>query len=292
MEAIHELSLDRWHGPFAAETQADALAALENGQVLVFPKLVFNVQPAELPFLSEGALDGTRKNISFDPATGTCHGTTLQGADLARLAAMLNRFGTQAETLLRNLLPRYAPALERARTSFRPAEISGRQYAPRKDDRRLHVDAFPTRPMHTRRILRMFTNAAVDGTSREWRVGEPFPDFAGKFLPRVRGALPGEGWILAQLGLTKGRRSAYDHIMLRLHDAAKLDDDYQARGPSLPLAFPPGTSWLCFSDQVLHAAMAGHHALEQTFHLPVEQMAMPEQAPLRVLERLSGRRLA
>ena len=52
-----------------------------------------------------------------------------------------------------------------------------------------------------------------------------------------------------------------------------------------------GSSWLCFTDQVLHAAMAGHHALEQTFYVPVEQMAMPALSPLRVLEAMRGRAL-
>jgi hypothetical protein len=42
----------------------------------------------------------------------------------------------------------------------------------------------------------------------------------------------------------------------------------------------------------LHAALSGHCALEQTFHLPVDAMADPAKAPLRVLERLTGRALA
>lgn len=290
-DRVDELPIDHWQGPFMAEAQDSALATLEAGRVLVLPRLGFTFEPAEARFLADGGLDGSRKNISLDPTTGRCHGSALQGEDLAQLTAVLDRFARQAETLLRDLLPRYAPVLERARTSFRPAEIKGRDYAPRKDDRRLHVDAFPTRPMRTRRILRLFTNVAADGTAREWRIGEPFPEFAGKFLSRVRHPLPGEGWMLAQLGLTKGRRSQYDHLMLRLHDAAKQDDSYQTGAPALTIAFPPGTSWLCFTDEVMHAALAGHHALEQTFHIPVEHMAMPERAPLRVLERLSGRRL-
>jgi hypothetical protein len=98
---------------------------------------------------------------------------------------MLRRFGDAAEALLRDLLPGYAPALERARTSFRPAEIAGREYSPRHDDRLLHVDAFPSRPMRGRRILRLFCNVAADGAPRAWRVGEPFPDFARQFLPRA-----------------------------------------------------------------------------------------------------------
>ncbi len=146
--------------------------------------------------------------------------------------------------------------------------------------------------MHGRRILRLFCNIAPDGAPRLWRVGEPFADFAASFLPRVRPPLPGQTWALARLGLTKGTRSRYDTLMLGLHDAAKLDEAYQTRGPSTDLSLPAGSTWLCFTDQVLHAAMSGHCALEQTFHLPVTAMRRPEQSPLRVLESLAGRALA
>ena len=287
-----ELKLAEWDGPFAPEHQAAALAGLESGQVLFLPRLGFVAAAAERPLLAAGALDDTRKNISLDPATGTLHGTALAGAERALLTAMLDRFARQATALLRGLLPRYAPTLERARTSFRPAEIAGRRAAPRQDDTRLHVDAFPTRPMRGRRILRVFANIAPDGAARDWRVGEPFADFAQAFLPRVRAGLPGQGWLMQRLGLTRGRRAPYDFLMLGLHDAGKLDEGYQAGAPRTDVSFPAGTVWLCYTDAVLHAAMAGHCALEQTFHLPVAAMAQPEQAPLRVLERLAGRALA
>ncbi len=292
MDVTLTLPIMQWEGPFDPPAQAAAIAALEAGQVLVLPQLSFVLTGAEPTLLDRGALDDSRKNVSFDPATGATLGTGFAGAELATLTAMLARFGAQAEALVRGLLPRYAPALERARTSFRPAEIAGRAYAARKDDRRLHVDAFPTRPMHGRRILRLFSNIAPDGTPRAWRVGEPFADFAAKFFPRVRGPLPAQAWAMERLGLTKGRRSAYDFYMLGLHDAGKLDSAYQTEAPSHPLSFAPGTTWLCFTDSVLHAAMAGRFALEQTFHLPVAAMARPEQAPLRVLEKLAGRALA
>jgi hypothetical protein len=55
--------------------------------------------------------------------------------------------------------------------------------------------------------------------------------------------------------------------------------------------FDAGATWFCFTDQVLHAALAGHAALEQTFYLPVEAMAAPSTSPLRVLEGLTGRAL-
>jgi hypothetical protein len=104
--------------------------------------------------------------------------------------------------------------LEQARTSFRPNEVAGRNYSPRHDDRRLHVDAFPSRPMAGKRILRLFSNVSPDGVVRAWRVGERFEPFARRFLPRAGRPLPGSAWLLEQLGITKGRRSAYDHLML------------------------------------------------------------------------------
>jgi hypothetical protein len=79
--------------------------------------------------------------------------------------------------------------------------------------------------------------------------------------------------------------------MLSLHDAAKLDEAFQQNSPHQAVAFPPGCCWLVFTDQVLHAALGGEFALEQTFHLDVGEMIEPDRAPIRVLERLSGRSL-
>ena len=290
-EVVAEFDATIWTGPFSGDERARAVAALEGGRVVFLPRLPFELLPAEQAFRTDKTLDDSRKNISFDPKTGRCHGSGFEGERLAALTAMLDRFGRGAESLVRELLPRYAPALERARTSFRPAEIAGRSYTPRHDDKRLHVDAFPTRPMRGRRILRLFSNIAPDGVMREWRVGEPFPDFAQKFLPRVKPMAPGQAWVMDLLGLTKGRRTPYDQIMLGLHDGGKLDAGYQANAPRAALSFPTGSTWMCFTDSVLHAALAGRCALEQTFHLPVEAMAEPDRSPLRVLERLSGRAL-
>ena len=283
--------LEAWDAPIAAAVGERAVAALEQGRVVFLPRLAFGLGAEEQRLLAVSAADASRKNISFDPASGRCHGTTATGEELARLGAMLDRFARLAEALVSNLAPDWAPHLERARTSFRPAEIEGRSYTPRHDDRLLHVDAFPTRPSGGRRILRVFANIAPDGAVRRWRVGEPFADFAPRFLGRRRGMLPGEARTLAWLGLTRGRRSRYDHLMLGLHDAAKLDAHWQQTSPRHEIGFPAGSAWLCFTDAVLHAALAGHMALEQTFHLPVEAMRQPELAPLRVLERLTDRRL-
>jgi hypothetical protein len=79
--------------------------------------------------------------------------------------------------------------------------------------------------------------------------------------------------------------------MLALHDGAKLDAAYQRSAPRRELAFPPGATWIVYTDSTVHAAIAGRFALEQTFYLPLAAMAVPQAAPARILERLTGRKL-
>ena len=286
---LETLALDRWQGPYDPGLKARARAALEQGAVLLFPHLGFALSDAEKPFLDARVSDGTAKNISLDHATGRMQACALAGDKAASLAAMIERFGSQATQLVQDLLP--YRNVERARTSFRPVEVKGRHYSKISDDRLLHIDAFPSRPMRGRRILRFFANVAP-ASSRHWHVGEPFEDFARAFLPKVGPHLPGKSWLFDKLGVTRGRRSRYDEVMLSLHDAGKLDSGFQQNSPHQVLTFPPGCCWLVFTDQVLHAALGGEFALEQTFHLDVSEMAEPERAPIRVLERLSGKTLA
>jgi hypothetical protein len=124
-----------------------------------------------------------------------------------------------------------------------------------------------------------------------WRVGEAFEDHARRFIAAARRPLPGEAWALNRLGVTKARRTPYDFMMLALHDASKLDVDYQASAPRREVAFGPGATWVVYTDSVVHAAIRGRYALEQTFYLPLAAMAAPEASPVRILERLTGRAL-
>jgi hypothetical protein len=291
---LEPLSLTGWTGPFDGDIKARALSALECGQVLFFPNLAFALSESEKQFLDAGVSDGNAKNISLDPATGTMQASSLTGDKAGQLAAMMERFGRQATGLVHALLPYMH--VERARTSFRPVEVKGRHYSKISDDRLLHIDAFPTRPMRGRRILRFFANVSPV-SERHWNVGEPFEEFARSFLPRVRPHLfvkswPGKSWLYEKMGITHGRRSRYDELMLSLHDAAKLDSNFQHDSPHQAIRFPPGSCWLVFTDMVLHAALGGEFALEQTFHLDVAELAEPERAPIRVLERLGGRSLS
>jgi hypothetical protein len=288
-DVLETIEIARWSGPFDDVLRGRARDALESGKVLYFPKLAFRVADDEQQFLSPSISSGRSKNISFDHTTEKLQGTAVSGAEEQRLAAMIARFGDGATRVVGDLLG--YRKIERARTSYRPVEIEGRSYSPTNDDRLLHVDAFPSRPMRGRRILRFFSNVAPE-RSRNWKVGEPFEPFATRFLPRVHAPFPGQSWLFEKLGVTHGKRSRYDEVMLSLHDVCKLDRDYQTNGPHEAVSFPPGTSWMVFTDQVLHAALGGAMALEQTFHFDIAEMAEPARSPLRVLERLSGQALA
>jgi hypothetical protein len=92
--------------------------------------------------------------------------------------------------------------------------------------------------------------------------------------------------------MTKAVRAPYDHYMLQLHDRMKADQAYQAQPDHSTQSFPAGSTWLVYTDQVPHAALAGIHQLEQTFYVPVASLRDEASAPLRVLEGLMGRKLA
>jgi len=162
----------------------------------------------------------------------------------------------------------------------------------RADDRRLHVDAFPSRPNRGDRILRVFSNVNPHGEPRVWRIGEPFEAVAQRYLPVARPYSRWQASVLQGLGITKSLRSEYDHLMLQLHDRMKADEEYQRCSPQQTMSFPAGSTWVCFSDQTVHAAMAGQYLMEQTFHLPVNRQYDPDASPLAILTRLMGRPLA
>jgi hypothetical protein len=290
-EILINLARTTWTGPASSDIVERASAAIEAGQVLFLPELSFPREPREAALFTPAIL-GSSKNASFDPATGRIGGTTASAADAELLRAFLRRFSDAAATLVSTLLPGYRADITRGRASFRPAEIAGRASSWRKDDTRLHVDSFPATPSGGRRILRVFSNVNPDGKPRAWRVGGEFESVARRFADGLSLPLPGSGHLLALLRVTKSPRSAYDALMLQLHDRMKGDEEFQRSSLQRAVDFPAGSTWLAFTDEVSHAALAGQYQLEQTFLLPVSAMAHPERSPLRILERLKGRRLA
>ncbi len=288
-QILQEIECPDWNSVFSSATQSEALSALENGQILFFSQLPFLLLPNENKFLSPFYVDKKTKNISYNSATHILRGAECSAQDHIELKSMLQRFLLHAEGFVRRLLPSYSNALQIGRTSFRPVEISGRTSSYRKDDTRLHVDAFPATPNQGRRILRVFTNINPNNQDRVWRIGEPFIDVAQRFLPTIRKSWVGKSALLKILKITKSYRTEYDHVMLQIHDRMKADLSYQKNVPQTEVRFRPGNSWIVQTDHVSHAAMAGQHVLEQTFYLPVSAMLDPNQSPLRTLERLSGK---
>jgi hypothetical protein len=263
--------------------------ALEAGQVLIFPELAFLLSVQSLLIIAAAA--AVAKNVSFDVGTGRVKGVKATDGAATLLREALAAFATFSRQVVSRVLPGYDGALVMGRTSYRPAEIEGRQTSWRKDDTRLHVDAFPSTPVQGRRILRFFSNVNPDGKPRHWRIGEALPQVAPRFMPHMRAPVPYSAEVLAALHVTKTRRSPYDHYMLQLHDAMKLDADFQTHTPQAEHDFPAGCSWMVYTDMVPHAAMSGQHAFEQTFYLPVDRMHDPDKSPQHVLQSLLQRPL-
>jgi hypothetical protein len=283
-QAVMTLPLRQWDAAFEPHAAVDAL---EQGKILFLPELAFPLSPQEMPLLDPALVDPKRKNISYQPLAGKLTGVAV-AAQQRQVQQLLQRYYRSCRQLIAGLLPEYREALHHPTGSLRLHPVSAwrANSSWRKDDSRLHVDAFPSRPNYGERILRIFTNINPHGENRQWRVGEPFPLLAQRFMPRLARYSAFGSWLQHRVRITKTRRSHYDHLMLQLHDAMKADADYQRQGPQLALAFPPGSSWICFSDQTPHAAMGGQFMLEQTFLLPVNRMQDPQRSPLKVLEQL------
>ena len=281
---ILTVGLESWR---AGAPEVQWIDAVESGKVLYFPRLPFVLDRQERELLRPELLQKGVRNISLD-AQGELKGVAGDAAAQGAVERMVGRFAEQAHALVHSLFPRYEGRLRAAPTSLRPVQVSTRAQSWRADDRRLHVDAFPSRPNRGERILRVFSNVNAMGEPRVWRVGEPFEDVARRFLPRARHFSPWQARLLHGLRVTKSLRSEYDHLMLQLHDAMKSDLSYQQDAPQETFGFLPGSSWICFSDQTVHAAMSGQHLLEQTFHLPVDSQYNREASPLAILTRLAG----
>jgi hypothetical protein len=286
------LEITRWDTAVdSAKARANTLE-LERGSVLFFPHLNFTLNESERRFLSPRWLEGSAKNVSYDPRQVHIAHTSAAGDDRAQLVEMMARYAQHARALVTNVCPHYRDSLIDGLTSFRPVETHGRQTSPKKDDTRLHVDAFASRPNRGLRILRVFSNVNPAGAPRVWEMGEPFDAMAQRFARRVPPQAPGSAWLLEKLHITKGRRSPYDHIMLSLHDTAKLDDEYQRTCQRTHFEFPAQSTWMVFTDRVMHSALAGQFLLEQTFYLPVAAMLDERHSPLRILENIYHRELA
>ena len=201
---LETFDIAEWNGPFEAGTRARAQRALEHGRLLYFPGLPFRLSNSENEFLDAALTDGKAKNISLDHTRGKLQGTSAEGEKAGRLAGMIERFGAGAASFVKDLLPNYG-GVERARTSFRPVEVEDRPYSVIQDDRLLHVDAFPSRPMKNgRRILRFFSTGAAGRQRAPLAGGRGFRGFRRQIRPPGPAASPRQELAVREAGRDAG----------------------------------------------------------------------------------------
>lgn len=263
--------------------------AIEDGAVLLLHGVALPLEPGDERFFREAYADPKRKNVSIRGPKAELRGAAGSATDQEALRRVLIAFRAHARALIGTLLPEYAGLIEDGGTSYRPFDVAARKLSWRRDDSRLHVDAFPSNPARDRRLLRVFHNANGLGESRSWRVGEDFASVAGALTPGLPRYSSGLAALMHAAGLTKRRRTAYDHTMMHLHDRMKRDLAFQAAAPYREIVFAPGDCWITYSDQVPHAALGGRFLLEQTFYLDHRRQLDPAKSPQAVLGRLAGR---
>ena len=291
MSLLSSYEITQWKPAIDAATQLGLVENLEKGQVIYLPKLTFDIQESVTHLLNPQLLANGAKNISYIPSSDRVKGFNEIQVDPLLLKNLMRAFSTASNELILALFPRYKKDLRLGRTSFRPAEIAGRQTSYRKNDMLLHVDAFPSMPVRGQRILRVFCNINPNHQPRQWHLGESFQQVIERFAAKVRSPLPGAHALMKLCKVTKGKRSLYDHYMLKIHHTMKKDKAYQKKAIQEKVAFPANSTWIVFTDLVSHAALAGQHLLEQTFYLPPEAQFHPEWSPIKRLENYLRRSL-
>jgi 3-deoxy-D-manno-oct-2-ulosonic acid (Kdo) hydroxylase len=273
---------------------------LERGNILFFRESPFELPEEDRSFLLRQRQSGAsyHKNVAYRPEQDRLTGATkLFPEDEKRLRAILKRYSDCAAAFVAETLRPYAGRIQRDYASFRPVEEEGRQLRQRARNNLLHTDAFPTRPTNGNRILRFFTNLNPS-KPRVWVTAETFDRLAEQYareagLDRIvaseRGVRPLARGLARALGIASAARAAYDSFMLRFHHFLKENQPYQQNCLKKRWEFPPGSSWMVYTDMVSHAVLSGQFAIEQTFIISREALVLPARAPARILEKLAGR---
>ena len=280
------------------ESQARAWCQrLEAGDILYFPQTPISLSPDDLSFLLGQQQTGStlHKNIAYKPNLDSVSGLDdASPASVAQLQAIMRRYSQDVTRFLARFLSPYQGRWQLDYASFRPQEEEGRDLPLRRRNDLLHTDAFPTRPTRGARILRFFNNIHPSRT-RDWVVSDPFPVLAPLYAPEQI-SLPATGnsasRALRSIANTAGlghaipslKRSPYDDFMMRFHNFLKENASFQAECRKEYLQFPPGSSWMVYTDMVPHAVLSGQYALEQTFLVEHQAMVAPEFSPLSVLQ--------
>jgi hypothetical protein len=287
------------HPLMAASKSSSSLEErLERGEVECYPICPFPIPMGEdrLFLLEQQLASRAHKNISYDPQSRKAAGFLKHSPEQAsRLRALLASFSQTATTWLAGVLSRYARGWQLDRVSYRPEEEATRKLRLKARNDLIHVDAFPSRPTNGQRILRLFVNVNLT-EPRIWATSEPFGRLLERFGAAVGLPTPQSlGWaeqfgqtMLRIFSPTRRQRSAYDSFMLRFHDYLKANDAFQEQGPKRFWTFVPGSAWLTFTDTTSHAVLRGRYALEHSYFVRPNTLALPNESPPALLERACG----
>jgi 3-deoxy-D-manno-oct-2-ulosonic acid (Kdo) hydroxylase len=276
---------------------------LEAGDIIFFPETPIAIPPEDLQFLiGHQQVGGAyHKNIAYRPLQDRITGFDAQDTSTAeRLRAIMRRYSGDVVGFLHSFLSPYEGRWKVDYASYRPEEEQSRDLARRKRNDLLHTDAFPTRPTHGDRILRFFNNINPSRT-RNWITTETFDVLVEQMRNGKLngGAIPLPSRMdttaikrtLAGLGAGKLvpslKRSPYDEFMMRFHNYLKENSQFQQNCPKQHWEFPPGSSWMVYTDMVSHAVLSGQFALEQTLIISRQAMVTPEKSPYGVLLQLA-----
>jgi hypothetical protein len=295
------------HGrPYSDAEARQWCRQLESGDILYFPETPITLDADDLKFLlgQQQTDSSLHKNIAYKPKIDALSGVdtkTANAAAVARLQAIMRRYSQTVVRFLTGFLSPYNARWTLDYASFRPQEEEGRDLPLRRRNDLLHTDAFPTRPTHGARILRFFNNIHPTRT-RDWIVSDPFARVVRQYAPAQfplphADSAPARAFKSIGRGIGLGsaipsiKRSPYDEFMMGFHNFLKENADFQADCIKYPIEFPPGSSWMVYTDTVPHAVLAGQYALEQTFLVDHAALVDPRTSPLAVLEALSGQSL-
>jgi hypothetical protein len=269
---------------------------LEGGGVIFFPESPFERSAKDNRFLlSQHQKDAAyHKNIAYRPAEDRITGLQKVGAaEVETLRRIMADYTRQSEQLLEEVFPAYKDGYKLDFASYRPIEEQGRKMRLRARNDLIHVDSFPTRPVHGDRILRVFENINPDRV-RVWRTSDTFEQLSAQFKDQrphpgdldkePRSLIP--PFITRALGFKSNGGSNYDKWMLNFHNFLKENADFQANCRKAVWEFPPGSAWIVYTDMVSHSVLSGQYALEQTFIVSHKNMVCPEKTPINILRKL------
>jgi hypothetical protein len=292
-----------WRSAAPEQRAHECCEQLEDGEILFFSRPPFELPEANREVLIHQQHFDSRlhKNISYRPQEDVLRGFSDGREAEGRIHDILRSYSGAVSGFVSRFLIPYAGKFQLDYASFRPLEEQGRDLPLHKRNDLLHVDAFPSRPTRGGRILRVFTNIHPS-KDRVWLTSLRFPELAERYALeaglRRMGGCSGPSLrerlrhMLHAARVPVVDRSAYDEFMLRFHDWLKENSQFQSGADKTRLVFPPMATWLVFTDGVPHAALSGQFALEQTFIVPAAALVAPDHAPIHVLEKICGSRLA